>query len=96
MELDRSPFVARVSYSYVRTDGLRWSSQSSTIATSICVRACVVLLCQVFNIAALLGNKVIFRLVGLSPLSLQITVNSFKACNVALTIFKSLCARDPQ
>ena len=64
-------------------DGLPWWSSSQVLANNngVCGVWVCVLLCQVFIKAVHLGNKVIFY--PLSPLTLQVTVNS---CNATQTL----------
>ena len=64
-------------------DGLPWWSSSQVLANNygVCGVWVCVLLCLIFIIAVHLGNKVIVY--PLSPLTLQVTVNS---CNATQTI----------
>ena len=68
---------------FAGTDGLPWWSPSQVLANNygVCGGWVCVLLCLVFIIAVHLGNMVIFY--PLSPLTLQVTVNS---CNATQTI----------
>ena len=73
----------------VGAGGIPWWSPRQVLATNYCVCSvyvyvCVELLCLVFIIAVHLGNKVI--LYPLSPLTLQVTVDS---CNATQTILNS-------
>ena len=71
---------------FVGADGLPWWSPSQVLANNydVCGVWVCVLLCLEFIIAVRLGNQVIFY--PLSPLTLQVTVNS---CNATQTILNS-------